>query len=77
MLSSIWDAMIAGLRVKYEFDIREFLDQEMTDRDIWGEKSLLVYPCVIIQIFLVMGIQEILILDEMLEATNTTDLGMI
>lgn len=47
MLCLIWAAIIVDLIDGYEFDIREFLDWDMRDRAIKGEKSLLVYLCMI------------------------------
>lgn len=37
------DEFLAG----YEFDVGEFLAWEMRDRAIYGEKLLLVYPCIV------------------------------
>lgn len=37
-------AMIAKFIAMYEFDVGEFLDWHLRDREVGGEKSLLVYP---------------------------------
>lgn len=47
MLSLVWDASIVGFITGCEFDIGEFLAQEMRDQDIGGEKLLLAYPYMI------------------------------
>ncbi|KAF3640809.1 hypothetical protein FXO37_23313 [Capsicum annuum] len=47
ILSPIRVAMIVRFMARYEFDVREFLAQEMGDRDVCREKLLLAYPCVI------------------------------
>lgn len=39
--------MITCLISGYEFDVREFLDREMRDMGVGGEKLLLAYLCMI------------------------------
>lgn len=49
----------------------------MRDRAISGEKLVLEYPCMITQLCLAIGVKELWGIDEMIKATNTTDLGLI
>lgn len=49
----------------------------MRDCDVGEEQSLLEYPYFITQIYLAMGLQELPAIYEMLEAMNTTNLGLI
>lgn len=69
--------MIVGFITNYEFDVGEFLSQEMRYRVVGSEKLLLAYSCMIIQLYLDLVVREFLSIDKMLEATNTTDLGLI
>lgn len=69
--------MIADFMAIYEFDIIEFLSQEMMDQAIRGEKALLAYPYMIMYICLAVGVLELLGINEMIEAKRTTNLGLI
>lgn len=42
-----------------------------------SEKLLMAYPCMIMQMLLAVGVQELPGIDKMFEATNTTNLGLI
>lgn len=77
MLSPVSANFIVGFMTSYEFDIKEFLARYIRDQDIGGEKLLLAYPCLITQLCLAIGVQELLDINKMIESTNTTDLGLI
>lgn len=47
------------------------------DYAVRGEKSLLAYPCMIIQLCLVAGVLYLPRIDDMIEAIKTKDLGLI
>lgn len=49
----------------------------MIDQIIGGEKPLLVYPCMIMQLYLKVRVWELSSINEMLEDTNIIDLGLI
>lgn len=66
-----------GLMTGYEFNMGEFLAQEIQDRAVGREKILLAYPCMITQMCFTVGVQELPGIDELIELTNTTDLGLI
>ncbi|KAF3623267.1 putative pentatricopeptide repeat-containing protein-like [Capsicum annuum] len=66
----------SGLLQSYEINVGQFLAREMKDRAVRGEKSLLEYSCMITQLCLAAGVRELLGIDDMIEAMNTTDLGM-
>lgn len=63
--------------VGYEFDMGEFLAREIRDQTVGEEKLLLVYLCIITLMCIVVGVQELLGIDELVEATNTMDIGLI
>lgn len=69
--------MIAIFIVNYMFDVGEFLAQEMRDRAVGGENFLLAYPCMIMQISIAEGVQELSSIDEMIEAMNTSKFVLI
>lgn len=77
ILSSIQVALIDSFIAIYEFDIKELLAQEMRDRVMVGEKSLMVYTCMVTQLCLGIGVQEIPVVDEIIMATNITNLRLI
>lgn len=56
--------MISGFIASYEFDVREFLAWNMRDRVIGGKKSLLAHLCMITQMYMVVGVWELLGIDE-------------
>lgn len=49
----------------------------MMNYKVRGEKSFLAYSCMITQIYLAEGVQFLLGINEILEAMNTTNLGLI
>lgn len=53
-------ALIAGLMVGYKFNMGNFLAREMRDFTAGKEKLLLVYTYLITQLYLVVGMQELL-----------------
>lgn len=55
MLILIRVALIIGLIAGYEFDVRDFLAREIRDRAVGGDKLLLAYPCMIMQLCFVVG----------------------
>lgn len=59
------------------FVLGEFLAQKMRDRDVEGQKPLLEYLYMIMQLCLATGVQELPSIDEMIKAINTIDLGLI
>lgn len=77
ILSLVWEAMIARFIDDYDFDIAEFLSWEIGDQEVGGEKSLLAYTCMMKQLCLAMRVQELPNIEEILEATNTTNLVQI
>lgn len=77
VLSPVRVALIARFIASYEFDVRDFLAQEIIEQALGGKKSLLAYPCMATLICLAMGVQELSGIDEMIEAMNTTNLGLI
>lgn len=76
-MSIVWIALIAGFIAGYVFGIGVFLALEMRYWAVGGEKLLLAYPYMIMQLFLDPGVRELPGVNEILEAMNTTDLGMI
>lgn len=77
MLSPIWVALTTGLVVGYEFNVGEFLAWEMKDKAMGGEKLLLAYLCLITQLCLAAGVQELPDINKMIEPSKTLDLGLI
>lgn len=69
--------MIARFIARYECNEGEFLAQEIRDRAVGDEKSLMAYLCMIMILFWAIGVQEIPRLDEMIDPANTTILGLI
>lgn len=77
VLRLIREAMLVGFIAGYEFYVAEFLSREIRDRAGRGKKLLFSYPYMITQICLAAGVQVLPGIDKMLEAINTTDLGLI
>lgn len=60
----------------YEFDVGEILAWDMKYRVVGGGKSLLAYPYLITQLCLAAGVWDLLGIKEIIDATNTSDLGL-
>lgn len=63
--------------VGYEFDVGQFLSREIQDRAEGGEKLVLPFPCMINQICLATGVQELPVIDQFSQPKNTTNLVLI
>lgn len=61
----------------YDFDVGEFLYQDIRDQAMGGDQLLLALSCMIMKMCLAVGVQEIPGINEIFEATNTTNLRMI
>lgn len=77
MLSPVHAALIVEFMAGCEFNVGEFLSWEMKKWVVGGEKLLLVYSCLIMQLCLAGRVQKLSGIDEMIEAINTTNLGFI
>lgn len=77
VISLVWATMIAEFIAGHEFDVSDFLSQELRDQVVGGDKYILANPCIITQLCLSVRVQELPGIDEMLEDTNTTNLGLI
>lgn len=56
MLSRVRAAIIVELIASYEFDIGEFLAQEIRNQVVVSDKFLLAYPCIITQMCIAVGV---------------------
>lgn len=63
MLSPICAALIVGLVVEYHFDMTQFIAIDIYNREV-GTNLILAFPCILTQIYLEIGMLELLDIDQ-------------